>query len=459
MAKPPMNGRPLLWGSWAGNALLTLLAAYVAFTHTGPLLPGTVLTIAVCILSGNLLPLGAHALLYSWDQLSVRAEQAQAGETLRKAIVRLGQAETRLAEARDASAKATLLARQIPDRIEEQFRAIAQSLQNFDTEAVADLDRDVRRSVEAIAEATARLEEAARTAPVESIKEESGDGGGEAFLAALAALQSTVDNLSGDIAALRGELRTASASRKEPADGPAPAQMPAEISSTEKDTYGDDPDWSVDITGTVDFSDEDNDPFDGIEDELRANGEPTSAEDESVESAPAEDPEIPRPDALSDETKAPAPDSPAPEPAADGIPPAPEPSRDKAAKKASKKSVSPKKKAKKAKPAKKDGDRNVELFPPADVESSEPSPGGDTILEAHAMIGIYNKLYLRGDPPLLDWDKGIPLDLTGIGEYRWRSADLKKPVACKLLLNDERWAIGENLVLRPGQTLVTHPKF
>ncbi len=400
MAKPPMNGRPLLWGSWAGNALLTLLAAYVAFTHTGLLLPGTILTIAVCILAGNLLPLGAHALLYSWDQLAVRAEQAQAGETLRKAIVRLGQAEARLAEARDASAKATLVARQIPDRIEEQFRTVAQSLQNLDTKAVAELDRDIRRCVESLAEATTHLEETDRPDPGET--EDAVNKTDEAVSTALAALQSTVERLANELTALREERLATPSSQSEPDSGPVPAQPPAEGSSSEEDTFGDDPDWSVDITGTVDFSDDDDDPFGGIEDELRA--------------------------------------------------------ADKPAKKASKKRAA-KKKAKRAVPGKKDDDPHAELFSTKDMEAEEPPRGSTTILEAHAMIGIHNKLYLRGDPPLLDWDKGTPLDLTGIGEYRWTTGELKNPLTCKLLLNDERWAIGENLVLQPGQTLVTHPKF
>ncbi|MCC5806761.1 MAG: hypothetical protein JJU00_10580 [Opitutales bacterium] len=440
MAKPPMNGRPLLWVSWVGNALLTFLAAYVAFTHTGPLLPGTILTIAVCILAGNLLPLGAHALLYCWDSLAVSAEQAQAGESLRKAIIRLDQAETRLTEARDASAKATLVARQIPDRIEEQFRAVAQSLQDLDTDAVAALGGDVRRCLKALSETKARLEEAGRPEP--ATDEDADDASLKAVAAALAELQSAVTALAADLTAQRGEMAAPHT--------PPPAQPSAEDSSAEN-TFGDDPDWSVDITGTVDFSDDDDDPFDSIEDELRAADEESPAGDSSGDkSAPDDGNDRPAGEETDKAASGTGADKETGEPSAPS---------GKAAKPASKNRASKKKKAKEATTGNGSKDPHAELFSAEDMETAEPRRGGESILEAHAMIGIHNKLFLRGDPPLLDWDKGTPLDLTGIGEYRWKTAVLEEPLTCKLLLNDERWAIGENLVLRPGQTLVTHPKF
>ena len=84
---------------------------------------------------------------------------------------------------------------------------------------------------------------------------------------------------------------------------------------------------------------------------------------------------------------------------------------------------------------------------------------GSTRLLIGAFIGISNKLYIRGEGPGLNWDKGVPMDLVGIGKWEWKTFDAKSPVACKVLINDEQSTNDEDIVLHPGTTVETNASF
>jgi len=75
----------------------------------------------------------------------------------------------------------------------------------------------------------------------------------------------------------------------------------------------------------------------------------------------------------------------------------------------------------------------------APEESSEPavSADGATRLLVTAYIGIGNRLFIRGDGPGLDWDKGVPLQFVSIGKWSWETAEATAPVSFKLYKNDE----------------------
>jgi regulator of replication initiation timing len=85
---------------------------------------------------------------------------------------------------------------------------------------------------------------------------------------------------------------------------------------------------------------------------------------------------------------------------------------------------------------------------------SAPSVSSDglTRLLVTAYIGIGNKLFVRGDGPGLNWDRGVPLQFVSIGKWRWESADATTPVTLKLYKNDEHEcaAVG-TVTLTPGQ--------
>lgn len=80
-------------------------------------------------------------------------------------------------------------------------------------------------------------------------------------------------------------------------------------------------------------------------------------------------------------------------------------------------------------------------------------------LDANILIGIGNKLYLRGEGGGLSWDQGQPLEFVEIGLYRWVSEPSAESIQAQLYLNDEISALGAGIVLRPGETLEVTPEF
>ncbi|MBH53841.1 MAG: hypothetical protein CMI18_05780 [Opitutaceae bacterium] len=94
-----------------------------------------------------------------------------------------------------------------------------------------------------------------------------------------------------------------------------------------------------------------------------------------------------------------------------------------------------------------------------DNTSDSESIDGSTRLLVGAFIGISNKLFIRGEGPGLSWDKGVPMDLIGIGKWEWKTFEANQPVACKVLINDEQWTNDEDIILHPGTTKDTTASF
>jgi hypothetical protein len=73
----------------------------------------------------------------------------------------------------------------------------------------------------------------------------------------------------------------------------------------------------------------------------------------------------------------------------------------------------------------------------AEVVERVISSDGATRLFVTAYIGIGNRLFIRGDGPGLQWEKGVPLQFVSIGKWRWETAEATAPVKFKLYKNDE----------------------
>ena len=88
------------------------------------------------------------------------------------------------------------------------------------------------------------------------------------------------------------------------------------------------------------------------------------------------------------------------------------------------------------------------------------SSDGATRLIATSYIGIGNRLFIRGDGPGLNWEKGVPLQFISIGKWRWETADATAPIQFKLYKNDEVEcsSIG-TMVLEPGHQQEVTAKF
>ena len=75
------------------------------------------------------------------------------------------------------------------------------------------------------------------------------------------------------------------------------------------------------------------------------------------------------------------------------------------------------------------------------------------------MIGMSNKLFIRGDEPWLSWDDGQQMELIGIGEFAWSIDDLREPIDVTVLLNDDLAAHDGTVTLEPGKTIRINPTF
>jgi hypothetical protein len=95
---------------------------------------------------------------------------------------------------------------------------------------------------------------------------------------------------------------------------------------------------------------------------------------------------------------------------------------------------------------------------PKPVKVVAPPPAA-TVIAAKVDVGFGNWLALRGDGPGLSWEKGIPLENIGSGEWTVSLPGIKQPVAFKLLINDLTWSSGENFTAAPGGTTAVAPTF
>lgn len=99
-----------------------------------------------------------------------------------------------------------------------------------------------------------------------------------------------------------------------------------------------------------------------------------------------------------------------------------------------------------------------------ETESARPIQSSRTIesattIAARIDVGFGNALFIRGKGPGLTWDKGLPLQCEEPSRWSWRVENGNEPIEFKLLLNDQLWAHGENLQVRPGQRIEIVPCF
>ena len=82
-----------------------------------------------------------------------------------------------------------------------------------------------------------------------------------------------------------------------------------------------------------------------------------------------------------------------------------------------------------------------------------------TTITAKIDVGFGNRLFIRGEGPGLDWNKGTLLDC--VADDRWviSISRVKEPVTFKFLLNDEIWSIGDDYVAEPGASFSVTPLF
>ena len=82
-----------------------------------------------------------------------------------------------------------------------------------------------------------------------------------------------------------------------------------------------------------------------------------------------------------------------------------------------------------------------------------------TLVEAKIDIGFGNALFIRGQGDGLSWDKGQPLNCVDASTWTWSAKRVQDKVVFKLLLNDQIWCQGDDLVVEAGRKIAVTPGF
>jgi hypothetical protein len=82
-----------------------------------------------------------------------------------------------------------------------------------------------------------------------------------------------------------------------------------------------------------------------------------------------------------------------------------------------------------------------------------------TTIQAKTDVGFGNWLFIRGQGDGLSWDKGLPLRCLDGSAWVWSTKQAKGNMVFKLLLNDQVWAKGEDMVVEAGRKIEIVPVF
>ena len=82
-----------------------------------------------------------------------------------------------------------------------------------------------------------------------------------------------------------------------------------------------------------------------------------------------------------------------------------------------------------------------------------------TTIQARIDVGLGNSIFIRGQGDGLSWDKGLPLRCVDGSAWVWSTKQAKGKIVFKLLLNDQLWAKGEDVVVEAGRKIEVIPKF
>jgi hypothetical protein len=82
-----------------------------------------------------------------------------------------------------------------------------------------------------------------------------------------------------------------------------------------------------------------------------------------------------------------------------------------------------------------------------------------TTVVAKIDVGFGNSLYIRGASAGLSWDVGTVMENTASDEWVWTSTKAEGTFSVKVLINDNLWSEGEDIIVVAGQKTVINPLF
>ncbi|MGB0370040.1 MAG: hypothetical protein ACPGN3_01725 [Opitutales bacterium] len=92
----------------------------------------------------------------------------------------------------------------------------------------------------------------------------------------------------------------------------------------------------------------------------------------------------------------------------------------------------------------------------SEVDSDEAEPASIT---ASILIGIGDKIHVRGEGPGLSPNTGTEMEFVNIGSYRWSHDGLAEPITLEFYLNDEIPSVEGPITLNPGEHIEISPDF
>ena len=98
---------------------------------------------------------------------------------------------------------------------------------------------------------------------------------------------------------------------------------------------------------------------------------------------------------------------------------------------------------------------------PAKSRTSQNSAPAEpvTVIEAKIDVGLGNLLFIRGQGDGLSWSEGVPLNCVDATTWVWSTRQVREKVVFKLLLNDQVWAKGEDIIVEAGRKIGVVPSF
>ncbi len=116
---------------------------------------------------------------------------------------------------------------------------------------------------------------------------------------------------------------------------------------------------------------------------------------------------------------------------------------------------SPKDQGSKKRRADSTSSKNEPQAPPSPKPASKHKPAH---LVVSAFVGVSSRVFIRGNGPGLSPEEGVPLTMSGIGEWSW-THPIEEAVEFSLWLDDKKPAKNAPFQIQPGERKVVEPKF
>lgn len=427
----PLPVRVSKWPFWVLDGILLLATAYIVFWRVESHTPQTQLIVILAITLAAFLALGPYLVELAGLWLYSRTMEARAGETIRKVLKRAEEVEGRLEQLEQAAAKPILIARQMPDRIEEQMGELKGVLRERIQSEVQELREQVRNlrklDSEALAQVAAEMGKASKLVnPLTQAQSRQ-----EEFMEKAHELE---NKLAAATAKLRGFFEQADqAHARRHTDLMEALHKFIETPMAEANGEGEGSSPML-VRALQNLDDTAKALSTGLE-AWRGERDMLNARLEGIQKLVVDLSEV----------------SPSDDPA-------------------------PKKKTRETR--KKATDDQPSLFGlEEDTDETNPRNNVEAPLESvkigsiqkieasgieirvEAMVGVSNRLFLRGEGGGLSWEKGIPLEVVGIGRWRWLEPSLDEPIKAQVYLNDEEVSQGDIITAEPGKVALLKPIF